>query len=202
MATDNSPQTTLPLIRGYTRPGIEKREIALWPNMKKNVPDDAWEKMSEADKSNFEKIPDFQGSIRVTKNGVDREISVSGWLESGADPANTRIKLMTNINFGNYLLGSIKANTTFNQQPADGAFGLKLSGKLKVQLDGQSEDMWINGGINGRYPDKQLIDDVSHILGFPEKMINDFQKKMDITFAQQARVAADDTRPKAAAMAL
>lgn len=179
-----------PIIRGSTRNGQDKREIALWSNPDKNVSDEQYNAMDDAARKQLTRMRDLMGVITVTQAGRDQRVYVSGWIhEEPGEP--TRIKLMSDLRAGNALLGSIKAMTTFRGVGADGSFGLKLTGDLDINLPSGKEKMTVSGEVNGRFPDRGLALDAARVFGFPENMVEQFGSKIDSLAAQRAQRALD-----------
>lgn len=179
-----------PIIRGSTRNGQDKREIALWPNPDKNVSDEQYNAMSEAARKQLTKMRDLMGVITVTLGGQDQRVYVSGWIhEEPGEP--TRIKIMSDLRAGNAVLGSIKATTKFQGADADGNFGLKLTGDLDLNFPSGKTKMTVTGEVNGRFPDRDLMLDAARVFGFTEAMVQQFGAKIDSMAEQRAQRALD-----------
>lgn len=189
-----------PIIKGLTRPGNDKREIALWPNPDKNLTEEQYNNMSPEQHARLAKQRDLMGVVTVTAPKGEVKVYVSGWIheEEGQAP---RIKLMTDMNAGNSLLGSVRAMTKYRGEPANGNYGLRLIGDLDITLpenDGKMK-FTVTGEINGRYPERDMMFDAARVFGFPEAMVEQFAKKVEADSAARARNAVDAAPRRAAA---
>ena len=167
-----------PLIQGYTRPGEPKREITLWTN----------QRATEANP----KAPDLRGHLTLTDvHGRENRILVSAWFkeEVGKMP---RLTLQTDLKSGfvSKLLGSIRAMTTYNGNPADGQYGLRLIGDLKVPHADGTFELTVTGEMNRSFLDRGFLLDSARPLGFPEPMLQQFAQMLAVRDAEAARAAA------------
>lgn len=180
-----------PIISGLYRPGQDKQDIALWPNAAKNIDDAAYEKLDENGRVQLSRMRDLMGYVTITRGVKEHSLAVSGWIheEDGQAP---RIKIMSDRNSGNEWIGSIKAMTKYHGRDARGDYGLRLIGDLDIAMEpgAPKEKITVTGQVNGTFQDRALIVDASRVFGFPDRMIEEFTRKIDIRLAQRAMDAA------------
>lgn len=191
-----------PIITSIGNQNYDKRDIALWPDQSKDITDEQFNRMNDAQKKSFTNKRDMMGKVSITKNGRICEVKVSAWIRDEAN--GTRVTIMSDLRDPHRLIGSISAMTTYNQQPADGSFGLRMLGNIEVDLDqtGQREAFTISGEINRRYPDRELMADAAHVFGFPQLMISQLISKIEIHSAQRAQSLIAEAVRKSPAMAM
>lgn len=189
-----APAKPLPIIEAERRADGEKRDIALWPEPRKNVSQEQYEAMSEQEQRKLNSMRDLHGYVTVRRNGgQDVRVGISGWLSM--DPnAPTRIKIMGDLNSGHGMMGSIRAMTRKHGAQANGAHGLVLIGDLELNMPAGKEKVTVTGQINEKYPDRELMVDAARVCGFPDAMIEQFTSRIDLDKAQKAKTLVENER--------
>lgn len=141
------------------------------------------------------KAPDLRGHLITTNSsGREQRIQCSGWVRRDANNG-TRIILQTDLRAGGKLLGSIRAVTSANGSALDGSAGLRLSGKLTLSTDNGDESLVFTGELNRWFLDHSMVRDSALELGFPQEMVELFQRVHGHSTQQPINAGATESTP-------